>query len=197
MLGSKTGANVLTGNGSDNELTGGDGKDTLSGLLGKDKLTGGSGDDILLGGNEDDTLNGDGGIDRLTGGTGKDTMNGGSGADLFIFGQSDFSGIASATADYLGDFRPSEGDKINLELVDANVFTDKNDPFIFIGTAEFSGVRGELRYFSYSVGLAGDAFERLVLGDTNGDKIADFAIRLGSLASLFNPTTLFATDFVL
>ena len=197
VVGSKTGANVLTGDGVANVLTGGDGKDTLSGQAGADTLNGGLGDDILLGGTGDDTLNGGEGIDRLTGGIGKDTMIGGLGADVFIFGPADFSGITSGTADFLGDFNRASGDRIDLALIDAKTATTANEAFTFIGTAAFSGVAGELRYFTYGVGIGGSS-ERLVLGDTNGDKTADFAIRLS--ATLDFPSsllTLSATDFVL
>jgi Ca2+-binding RTX toxin-like protein len=194
VLGSRTGANVITGDGVGNALTGGDAKDTLSGQAGNDVLSGGSGDDILLGGSDNDELRGGDGNDRLTGGSGKDVLLGGNGANTFIFGPGDFSGTTSGTADFIADYSQFFGDKIDLALIDANIATTKNDAFTFIGTAAFHNVAGELRYTSYTVGLGGSS-ERLVLGDTNGDGTADFAIRLS--ATLDTVLALFATDFVL
>ncbi len=197
VTGSRTGANVLTGDFSGNALTGGDANDTLSGQAGNDVLSGGLGNDFLFGGSDSDELRGGDGNDRLTGGSGKDVLLGGNGANIFIFGPGDFSGITSATADFIADFSQLNRDRIDLKLVDANDNLAKNQAFKFIGTAAFSGTAGELRYFSYSVGIGGSS-ERLVLGDTNGDGTADFAIRLSAVLDFPSSNlTLFAADFIL
>ena len=52
-----------------------------------------------------------------------------------------------------------------------------NEAFAFIGTAAFSHTAGELRYEEVS----GFTY---VYGDTNGDGIADFMIRLDGLHAL-------------
>ena len=190
VLGSKTGTNVLTGDGLVNSLTGGDNKDTLSGLAGNDILFGGQGDDILLGGSDNDDLRGSSGADQLTGGSGRDLLTGGSGADLFIFGPGDFSGVTRATTDTIFDFSQSQKDKINLAAVDAKSGTPANEAFSFIGTAAFSNVAGELRYTT-AISLGNSSNDALVQGDTNGDGIADFAF------VILGQPVLVAADFVL
>ena len=177
------GNDSLSGGSGNDDLVGGDGNDTLSGGSESDLLEGNAGADSLNGGSGRDFLYGDSGNDRLRGSTGTDDMYGGSGADKFIFDDGDFGGQSRTTADYIGDFHHSEGDKIDLHLVDA-VAGGIDDAFTFIGTAAFSGVAGQLRYlFS-----GGDTF---VQGDTNGDGKADFLIFLEGTHSLT------ATDFVL
>ncbi len=57
-----------------------------------------------------------------------------------------------------------------------------NDKFVFIGTNGFAGKAGELRY-EVKNGAT------WVTGDTNGDKVADFTIRLAG------SNTLSGTDF--
>lgn len=184
IVGSVTGRNVLIGNGSNNQLVGGEAKDTLNGMAGADSLFGGSGDDILLGGTGDDEFYGDDGKDSITGGEGRDIVYGNKGADVFVFAPGDFGGAGPNTADFIGDFAQSERDKINIVLIDAKDSTARDNAFTFIGSNLFSKVQGQLRYE-----FVGD--NTLVLGDTNGDGIADFAINLAG------NITLLATDFVL
>ena len=70
-------------------------------------------------------------------------------------------------------------------------FTKKNDAFQFIGDAAFTGAAGQLRYETVDLaGTAGDYTK--ILGDVNGDKVADFEIIL-----LGNSATLHSTDFIL
>ena len=52
-----------------------------------------------------------------------------------------------------------------------------NQAFSFIGTAAFHGVAGELRYTK-------DVSDTYIYGDVNGDKTADFAIRLDDAVTL-------------
>jgi len=59
-----------------------------------------------------------------------------------------------------------------------------NQTFTFIGTESFRNVAGELRYQE----ISGNTF---VYGDTNGDGVADFMIRLDGGHALV------AGDFVL
>lgn len=59
-----------------------------------------------------------------------------------------------------------------------------NQAFAFIGVAAFSGVAGQLRAVSNTT-------RTLVVGDVNGDRVADFHIQLNTVV------TLVAGDFVL
>ena len=147
---------------------------------------GGSGNDLLIasdlgstlkGGGGNDTLVGGAGNDTLIGGAGIDTLTGGAGADTFVFATGD-SSAASGQHDLITDFT-SGTDKIDLTGIDAITSTPGIiDAFNFLGTSAFDGRAGELDYFFNSV--LGDT---VVQGDTNGDRVADFAIDLsGNIA---------------
>ena len=101
-----TGNNGLYGHGGDDTLYAGDGGDGLSGGDGDDTLYGSAGGDHLNGGAGDDWLEGGAGDDWLEGGAGKDYLHGGGGADIFMLGSGE---------DRLGDFTPSDGDKIRVD----------------------------------------------------------------------------------
>jgi Ca2+-binding RTX toxin-like protein len=177
---------VLNGSGGNDILLGGIGNDRLSGGTGNDDLIGGDGNDSMNGGSESDYLEGDAGNDSLNGasgrdflygdsgndvirgGTGTDDLTGGSGADRFVFADGDFGGMTRSTEDLITDFSHSEGDKIDLRLVDA-VAGGTDDAFSFIGNGQFTDVAGQLRFHVSN----GDTF---VEGDTNGDGQADFII---------------------
>lgn len=126
--------------------------DTIRGDAGTNELFGNQGDDVLIGG------------------AGQDLTVGDAGADRFVFADGDVSTTAK-NADLIGDFSHSEGDKIDLSGLDANADTAGDQAFTFIGKAAFSGVAGELR-FEVVDG------ETLLIGDANGDKIADGFIRV-------------------
>lgn len=173
----------LSGSTGNDDIVGGDGNDVISGGSDSDYLEGDSGDDNLNGGAGRDFLYGDSGNDRLRGGAGTDDLTGGSGADRFIFADGEFGGMTRSTADLITDFHHSEGDKIDLRLVDA-VTGGTDDAFTFIGNAQFSGVAGQLRYHVSN----GDTF---VEGDTNGDGQPDFVIFVAGSHSFVT------TDFLL
>lgn len=112
------------------------------------KLSGGDGDDRLMtaGGQrypDGDKLIGGSGDDTLFGGKGSDTMTGGEGADRFSY-KSFYDLRGPVERDLITDFGPD--DVIYLKLVDADLTTQVNDDFVFIGQAAFSGARGEVRY---------------------------------------------------
>ena len=73
---------------------------------------------------------------------------------------------------------PSGIDHIDLSGIDAISGTAGYDQFHFIGTAGFDGTAGALDYFyNSSLGVT------MLQGDTNGDRVADFAIDLtGNIA---------------
>lgn len=147
----------------------------MFGQDGNDLLDGGNGNDTLVGGNGNDVMLGGAGDDVLEGGAGADVMTGGAGRDTFIFRPGDFDAGLAASRDTITDFRLSDGDVINLSLIDANANTAAvNDAFSFIGTNGFSKVAGELRYEAADNGIN-------LLGDTNGDGVADFSIFLAGV----------------
>jgi Ca2+-binding RTX toxin-like protein len=148
--------NNLFGNNYNNILNGLGGSDGISGFDGHDTLTGGPGADLLIGG------------------LGRDVLSGGSEADTFAFQYLADSVLGSE--DRILDFSRADGDRIDVSGIDARTATGA---FIFIGQADFSGVRGELR--------ARDGF---IEGDVNGDGAADLRIEI-------NDSMLVATDFYL
>lgn len=148
---------------------GGNGDDTLYGNRGADKIGGGRGNDRLMGGAGNDVLKGDAGNDELSGGAGADVLLGGRGADMFVFSTAKDSTVAAAGRDTVRDFSRGQGDKIDLGAIDANVKAAGDQAFGFIGSDEFHGKAGELRFER----KAGDTF---VFGDVNGDGKADFSI---------------------
>jgi Ca2+-binding RTX toxin-like protein len=77
-----SGADVLIGDGLDNQLTGNAGNDILSGADGNDNLLGSADNDVLNGGTGTDILSGGDGTDTLNGGEGDDDLNGNAGSDL-------------------------------------------------------------------------------------------------------------------
>jgi T1SS-143 domain-containing protein len=85
------------------------GVDNLVGTAGVDYLFGLGGDDTLSGLAGNDVLSGGDGNDILIGGLGNDILSGGAGADIFRWLSTDTTG-----ADKVLDFKPSEGDKLDL-----------------------------------------------------------------------------------
>ena len=149
-----------------------------------DFLYGRGGNDIIKGGGGADLLYGESGNDMLEGGAGMDRFYGGTGADTFLFRDGDFAGMTSGTADRIHDFSQAEGDQLDFSNVDANTLTGGDQAFSFIGNAAFGHHAGELRYYQQS-GVT------YVAGDTNGDGVADFTVRIDALH------TLQASDFIL
>jgi Ca2+-binding RTX toxin-like protein len=172
-------ANTIVGNSAANLLDGGSGDDFLQGLAGNDTLYGQAGNDRLEGGD---------GTDVLTGGAGRDILVGGAGGDRFDFDLAGDSVVGSG--DQILDFAVGV-DLIDLSTMDAKIGTRKNDGFQFIGDGAFTGAAGQLRY--ETVDLAGTANDYTkILGDVNGDKVADFEIIL-----IGNTATLHSADFIL
>ena len=82
------------------------------------------------------------------------------------------------------DFARQEGDRIDLKGLDADAGQRGNQAFAWIGSHGFHKHAGELRAARVSGGV-------LVSGDTDGDGVADFAIRLKGVAAMLKG------DFVL
>ena len=146
--------NSLTGTGSEDSLFGLDGNDTLNGLAGSDFLDGGKGNDVL------------------TGGLGSDRLSGGAGSDEFVFATPADS--SNGLADIIVDFSRVDHDRISLGGIDANSNAAGDQNFAFIATGTFTGVAGQLRYQQ----TGGNTF---VMGDINGDGIADFVIQVNGI----------------
>jgi serralysin len=136
---------------------GGSGSDTIYANDLGCTLSGAAGNDTLVGGTA---------ADRLVGGTGVDFMSGNGGADIFVFASGD-SSAASGQHDRITDF--ISGDRIDLSAMGT---------FRFLGTSAFDGGTYALDYFyNAQTGLT------TLLGDINGDRVADFAIDLtGNIA---------------
>lgn len=181
-IGGDLGDDTISGLGGDDRLSGGEGADVVLGGAGHDVLFGNAGDDFLIdgagdddlgggagrdvlrGGDGNDRLSGDWARDVLAGGEGADTLTGGTGNDVFRY----FSALDSergSASDTITDFLT--GDVIDLRRVDADVDTAGSQAFEFIETSRFSGNAGELRHWG----------GRLT-GDTDGDRLIDFAIVL-------------------
>ncbi|WP_395679769.1 calcium-binding protein [Inquilinus sp.] len=168
---------LVTGKGAGGDAQG----DTLKDI---EKLSGSQHNDGLEGNAGANTLYGEGGNDALIGGAGRDEMGGGTGADRFYFTALGDSAVG-ANADWIIDFTHAQGDRINLQLIDADSGAAGDQAFSFIGTALYSGTAGELRY---AVSANGST---TIGGDVNGDKISDFHIQLTGAIGLV------AVDFVL
>jgi serralysin len=163
------GDRILVGSSAANILSGGAGNDEVRGLGGDDQLVGHAGNDTLIGGDGNDTL---------IGGVGADVLTGGLGTDQFVFESINDWGKANQF-DSITDFQVGQ-DVIDLQSIDANVLTEQDDAFSFIGASGFSGTAGELRLW-----------KGVLVGDVDGDGGADFKIALNG-----NPL-LDAHDFLL
>jgi Ca2+-binding RTX toxin-like protein len=149
-------ADILTGTSIAEQLFGGKGNDKLSGMAGDDRLDGGSGNDFLKGG------------------AGQDTLKGGGGRDYFQFTSVSDSG-KGPVADQILDFHHSQHDKIDFSGIDANSLTASNDSFSFIGSSEFHGIAGELKYTG-----------GVLSGDVNGDSVSDFDVQLANVSKFYS-----------
>lgn len=153
-------------------------------LSGNDKFLGGkrddtlfayNGNDMMRGAAGNDRLNGGDGKDRLEGGAGRDTLIGGDGADTFIFRKTGHSDGNSR--DKIMDFSHFQKDKIDLSDIDANTGRNGDQKFDFIGTNDFSGKAGELRYEK----KGGTTW---IEADIDGDGKAEMEIALAGSISL-------------
>lgn len=150
-------------------LTGTNGANQLNGTTAEDTLRGLGGNDTLWGGLGADSLYGDSGNDTLYGGWGSDTLIGGIGADRFLY--SSIADTQVGAADVIGDFKHIDKDRIGLSGIDANANAGGDQSFTFIGSGAFTGTAGQLRYEQ----SGGNTF---VMGDVNGDGVAEFAIEV-------------------
>lgn len=137
-----------------------------------DTIIGSNSANIIKGMNGNDEIDGRAGNDVIEGGLGSDYLLGGSGADRFDFNNKTES-VVGGNRDLIDDFRRSQGDKIDLRDMDADSTHSGNQAFSFIGTANFSGDAGELRFKN-----------GIVSGDINGDGRPDFEIAVSDMSSM-------------
>lgn len=164
-------------------IMGGAGDDAFFGFSGDDLLLGGAGNDVLIGGLGSDRVNGGAGDDLIkadfdfdtpTGGAASpDFLIGGEGADIFEFRNADYIGNTAATRDRIVDFAAGT-DRLD--------FSDFMAGGSFIGSVVFAS--SGLAQVRYAVGSG------ILLGDVNGDTVADWQV--GIAANL----TLTAADFI-
>jgi Ca2+-binding RTX toxin-like protein len=140
-------------------------------LTGFENAIGGDGSDTIFGSSGANHLDGGNGADHLYGLGGRDVLTGGGDGDTFHFLKLTDSGLTASTRDLITDFSQSDGDKIDLSVIDANGSAVGDPDFDFVGFAQFSHTKGELRE-SFSSG------NTIVSGDVNGDGKADFSIAL-------------------
>jgi uncharacterized protein YjiK len=164
-LTSFTGVEVITSNGLANvTIVGSAANDTLDftnvTLTGIASINGGAGND---------TIYGSAGADTIIGLSGADTLIGNGGADRFDYNVVTHS--RASARDVIVDFQDGL-DKIDLAGIDASTASSGNQAFSFIGTDAFTNRAGQLRIDT------SDPAKTLVLGDINGDGVADFAIEL-------------------
>jgi Ca2+-binding RTX toxin-like protein len=127
----------------------------------------------VIGGSRNDVITGSGLKNTLIGGVGADQLAGGAGADVFSYSAIAHSKVATSGRDTIKDFSAGAGDRIDLASIDANGQLNGDQPFNFIGSATFSGVRGQLRFAS-----------GVLSADLNGDRTPDFAIALSNVTAL-------------
>ena len=159
------------------------GDDTIIGSRSNDDLLGWDGDDFVSGKGGDDIIFDYKGDDILHGGLGADRLSGWTGADTYLYKSIKDSTVRGRDRDLIVNFQ--DDDTIDLKKIDARETKNKNNPFIFSGEDHFSGAEGELRYKHNKNG------ETLIYGDVDGDKKADFSIKLS------NAVDLTADDFLL
>lgn len=152
--------------------------DQLRGDSGDNELYTGGLSDRLYGRAGNDTLHGEGGADALYGGMGADTMTGGEGdrRDRFIYFNMAETGVGAANRDVITDFVSGE-DRIEISRFDADLTQGLKQRFDFVGSNFFSGQAGELRY-------GHTATTTVIMGDVDGDRVADFEIELTGVMDL-------------
>lgn len=146
-------------------------------------MYGGAAADLFAGDAFDNQLFGNGGNDQLRGFGGADKLTGGAGADLYHYNALFESTVATTVRDSILDFSHADGDKIVLNLIDANTGVAGDQAFTL--GALTAGQAGRLSVTANGAGAW------LVQGDVDGNGTADFAIAVtASVAPV-------AADFVL
>lgn len=144
----------------DDQVSGSQFADVLVAYNGNDRLAGNAGNDRIYGGQ---------GNDRIAGGIGADHLYGEAGKDTFVF--TSVTESKASSYDTIFDFDYRAGERIDLSAIDADTKAAGNQAFEFIGSAEFSGDAGELRFVK-------EKSITSIYGDINGDKVPDLVIHV-------------------
>ena len=182
------GADIVNGSFRD-EIIWGDSKDnTDTASNGADTLRGGGGKDQIHGGNGGDVLSGDQGADTLWGDRGGDTFK----YNYQSSGEGDSDAVnhlwSGTTSDWIKDFNKVDGDKLDLSGFNGHL-TGVNAPDMLQSSSGPSA-------YGVWLGSQGDTgTDKIVYADTNGDGLADVAIRVsgnvdaGSISGLNHAPT--------
>ena len=111
------------------------------GVIGDDRL---SGIENIFGTAGGDLIGGNGVANMLVGSSGGDVLIGRGGADRFVYHNTDDS--APKFSDRILDFSRSQGDRIDLAIIDANEQASGNQAFQLIGQSQFTAA-GQLRCY--------------------------------------------------
>jgi Ca2+-binding RTX toxin-like protein len=131
----------------------------------------------VIGTTVDDLITGTAGDNSITGGLGNDRMTGNGGSDTFVFrSAAEMGATGSEPHDIITDF--SAGDRIDLHLIDADLGSDGDQAFTFIGDSAFGGEAGELR------AKLGNQGNMNLTVDIDGDGHADGRIQLDGVTSI-------------
>ncbi|WP_449221394.1 CAP domain-containing protein [Tistrella mobilis] len=151
-------------------------------LISIENVNGSHYSDLIAGNDNANLIQGFGGNDMIRGRGGADILHGGMGADRFIYAS--ISDSTGTMLDRILDFDHSQGDRIDVSLIDARPDLAGDQAFSFIGSTAFTGSGGQIRQVISSG-------ETLVQFDTDGDGSSDMVIRLTGNLSLA------ASDFIL
>ena len=131
-------------------------------LVGIGSINGAGGNDFIFGSSS---------ADAIRGAAGADTLRGNGGADRFVF--TTIADTKVSAPDKILDFQHGV-DKLDLGQIDAVSTAGGNQAFTFIGESAFTNHAGQLRVDTT------DPNKTLVLGDIDGNGVADFAIELSA-----------------
>lgn len=84
--------------------------------------------------------------DVLYGGKSADLITGANGVDKFIYLSVEESKSGAGARDVIKDFKGHLGERIDLSAIDADTVTDGKQAFTYIGSREFTGMPGEVRF---------------------------------------------------
>lgn len=163
------GTDIVSGGAHADVLYGGDGQDVQFGDVGDDQVLGELADDTLDGGAGNDLVDGGAGNDLIQGEAGADLMVGGLGADTFRLDDG-HTGAGLAPRDRVAGFSRSQGDRLDVELIDANLNAAGDQDFVFRGTNAFTGI-GQIRVVSSGA-------DRIIQLNNDSDLQADLEIVL-------------------
>ncbi len=159
------------------------GKDSGTGVIlnddasgGNDALSGDARGNTIDGGRGDDVISGLAGNDVLIGGFGTDTLKGGAGADVFDFNSAWESLPGIGIRDVISDFKRADGDKIDLDTIDANALAD--------GDQSFTPIAGPFTTAGAQLKFTVTGANTLITGNIDNDTAAEFAILVLGITDL-------------